>query len=82
MNEKFNSKIIEMKCVAVGNGGNGKTCLLIRFDQDQFPEEWYNNRTNIEKNMDVNGTQVNLSLWDTAGGEEYDRLRPLCHPKN
>jgi small GTP-binding protein len=24
---------------------------------------------------------VELSLWDTAGQEEYDRLRPLCYPE-
>jgi small GTP-binding protein len=27
------------------------------------------------------GKSIELSLWDTAGQEEYDRLRPLCYPE-
>jgi Rho family protein len=28
------------------------------------------------------GKEIELALWDTAGQEEYDRLRPLSYPES
>ena len=35
---------------------------------------------NYVADLEVDGRHVELSLWDTAGQEEYDRLRPLSYP--
>jgi len=30
--------------------------------------------------VELDGRRIELALWDTAGQEEYDRLRPLTYP--
>lgn len=72
------------KFVVVGDGGCGKTCLLISYSQGYFPEKYvptvfenYITQTYHRQS----GKMVELALWDTAGQEEYDRLRPLSYPE-
>ncbi|XP_032808531.1 ras-like GTP-binding protein Rho1 [Petromyzon marinus] len=69
------------KLVVVGDGACGKTCLLTVFSKDKFPDVYV--PTVFESyvaDIKVDGRQVELALWDTAGQEDYDRLRPLSYP--
>lgn len=70
-----------VKLVVVGDGAVGKTCLLVAYQSGSFPEEYVPTVfENMTHTMDYNGGKVLLLLWDTAGQEDYDRLRPLSYP--
>ncbi|KAI8073993.1 GTP-binding protein rho1 [Gongronella butleri] len=77
------TRIPRRKLVVVGDGHCGKTSLLVVYQKGTFPEKYV--PTVFENYIATvqleNGRTVELALWDTAGQEEYDRLRPLSYPE-
>uniref|UniRef100_A0AAQ5Y100 Uncharacterized protein n=1 Tax=Amphiprion ocellaris TaxID=80972 RepID=A0AAQ5Y100_AMPOC len=59
---------IMLKCVVVGDGAVGKTCLLMSYANDAFPEEYVPTVfDHYAVSVNVGGKQYLLGLYDTAG---------------
>ncbi|KAG8514965.1 Rho-related GTP-binding protein RhoF, partial [Galemys pyrenaicus] len=70
----------ELKIVIVGDGGCGKTSLLMVYSKGSFPEHYAPSVfERYTTTVTVGSKEVTLHLYDTAGQEDYDRLRPLSY---
>lgn len=71
---------MSVKCVLVGDTAVGKTALLVRFTSETFPDSYkptiFEN-TGVEVFMD--GVQISLGLWDTAGNDNFRQVRPRSY---
>ncbi|PFH62253.1 hypothetical protein XA68_14384 [Ophiocordyceps unilateralis] len=74
------SKTAQRKLVLLGDGACGKTSLLNVFTRGYFPTVYEPTVfENYVHDIFVDGVHIELSLWDTAGQEEFDRLRSLSY---
>ena len=61
------------KVLLIGDSGTGKSCLLIRFADDQFSDN-YISTIGVDfkiKTINVEGKTVKMQVWDTAGQERF-----------
>ncbi|GFO13254.1 cell division control protein 42 homolog [Plakobranchus ocellatus] len=72
----------QYKCVVVGDGGVGKTSMLVRFVQGDFFTEYqptdFDSFT-VSMALGDEWMPCTMTLVDTAGQETYDRLRTLTY---
>ncbi|KAL3286782.1 hypothetical protein HHI36_001276 [Cryptolaemus montrouzieri] len=62
--------------VIVGNGGVGKSSMIQRYCKGVFTKD-YKKTIGVdflERQIEVDGEEVRLMLWDTAGQEEFDAI--------
>ena len=67
---------IAIKVVIVGNGAVGKSSMIQRYCKGIFTKD-YKKTIGVdflERQIDVDGEDVRLMLWDTAGQEEFDAI--------
>lgn len=80
--------IKSIKCVVVGDGAVGKTSLLYTYTRKvHIPTVFHEVHVptvydNYSSQITMNSNIITLDLWDTAGIEDYDRLRPLSYPES
>jgi small GTP-binding protein len=68
------------RLVVLGDGGVGKTCIIIRFVRDMFFEGY---TPTLEAHYEAtiklaNGDSLPIAITDTAGQEDFVSLRDLC----
>ena len=72
-------ELLKLKLIVVGNQGTGKSCILNRFINDTFDEN-YQATIGLDfqsKNVTVHDQDVRLILYDTAGQERFRSLIPM-----
>ena len=72
---------LQFKVVIVGDSGCGKTSLFTSFIRGYFPTDYeptiFENHRAFVQNQ---GNEIlTVDLWDTAGQEDYERLRRLSY---
>jgi len=67
---------IAIKVVIVGNGAVGKSSMIQRYCKGYFTKD-YKKTIGVdflERQIECEGEEVRLMLWDTAGQEEFDAI--------
>eukprot|EP01147_Barroeca_monosierra_P002444 gene2444-5384_t len=71
---------VSKKLVCIGDGSAGKTCLLIVYADNRFPEKYIPTVfENYVATVQRPEATVEMALWDTAGQEDYAHIRPLSY---
>ena len=61
------------KVLIIGNSGVGKSCLLLRFAEDMFSDN-YISTIGVDfkiRKLELDGKTIKLQIWDTAGQERF-----------
>eukprot|EP01084_Bolivina_argentea_P301409 519995_1 len=74
--------VLVIKIVLVGDAAIGKSCLLTICTGGSYPTEYiptvFDNYAE-DKEIGFGLTATRVDLWDTAGSDTFDRVRPLAY---
>ena len=73
-----------IKLIIIGDGSIGKTCLLDRFEKNEFTADIYMPTVFHNTSVDMAhpekpGAIFKMHLWDTAGQEDFEEARKICY---
>lgn len=72
-----------LKCVLLGDGAVGKTSLVVSYTTNGYPTKYVPTAfDDFSAVVQVDGTPIRLQLCDTAGQDEFDKLRHFCYHKS
>merc|ERR1712096_337326 len=82
LNKESKNKIVsKLKFVLIGDEKVGKTCMLISYTTEKFPDDYVPTIfDSYNVNVTVDGDPLSIGLWDTASQDEYEKLRPISYP--
>lgn len=80
MARREEDEMVRVKTVLVGDGSVGKTCMVYSYAENKFPTDYVPTVFDtFTATVHVDGRPRTLELLDTAGQEDYERLRALSY---
>ncbi len=73
-NSEMTSK--SYKVLLLGNSYVGKTCILLRFSEDKYNDD-YEVTIGLNykiKTLNINDNQIKMQIWDTSGEEKFKAI--------
>jgi small GTP-binding protein len=76
-----NKRPIPCKMILVGESGVGKTSIISRYIKNLYNDNQTSTLSplNIKKNIIIDGYNLELEIWDTAGQEKYRSITSLFY---
>ncbi|ELP94719.1 Rho GTPase, putative [Entamoeba invadens IP1] len=70
----------EVKIIVIGDTNVGKTCLLLTYTTNAFPETYVPTVfDNYTAPISIDGRSIQMNLWDTSGSDDLDEMRPVSY---